>query len=247
MGSSTSRSLLLNPSIWVATVLLLLIIVGAGFLGPLSAEPRLDLVLPERSLPEAVIPPAPSPEAVPEQEPVRDPGPGLAHATIGALIVLATVAAYIMVNILKRLRSPDQEPGDAADSAVDLAFIPGESITTIRTHLTRATEILAGPANSADAVIECWLQLEAATSHAGRARKPHETPSEYAAAVLHRFEATPADVSTLMTEYERIRFAPGDHRPEISPDRLAEVQTALNRVTTAVHTFMDRQDFHANA
>lgn len=247
MGTSNAGSLLHRPSIWWTAVLLLLIIFGAGSLGPLSADPRMDLVLPERFIPDPAVPATPAPEPVVEPEQARDPGPELVYATIAALIVLITVAAYMVITILKRLRRPQQELGNESDAVVELDPTPGETASVIRAHLARATEVLSGPADSADAVIACWLQLEAATSHAGRSRELHETPSEYTAGILERFDAAPTDTATLMTTYERVRFAASAHRREVSPTELNAAREALNGVTTAVRTFMDRQSRHENA
>nr|WP_239537193.1 DUF4129 domain-containing protein [Arthrobacter roseus] len=153
----------------------------------------------------------------------------------------------MLITILKRLRRPEQEPGNESDAVVELDPIPGETESVIRAHLSRATEVLSGPTDSADAVIACWLQLEAATSHAGRSRKPHETPSEYTAGILERFDAAPTDTATLMTTYERVRFAASARGREVSAAELNAVREALNGVTAAVRTFMDRQSRHENA
>ncbi len=247
MGTSNAGSLLQRPSIWWTAALLLLIIFGASSLGPLSADPRIDFILPEHTMPDPVIAATPQPTPVTEPEQAQNQGQGIAYATIAAVIVLGTFAAYMLITILRRFRQPEQEPKIETDAAVELCPIRGATQSEIRTHLSKATELLEGPADSADAVIQCWLQLEAATSHAGRSRKPYETPSEYAAGILERFDAAPTDTATLMATYERVRFAASASRREVSAAELNAVREALSRITKAVHKSMDKQGSHENA
>jgi Na+-transporting methylmalonyl-CoA/oxaloacetate decarboxylase gamma subunit len=58
----------------------------------------------------------------------------------------------------------------------------------------------------ADAVVAAWLRLEQAAAGAGTRRLPHQTPTEFAAAVLAEHTTNEPALEDLRVRYERARF-----------------------------------------
>lgn len=236
-----------QPATWWAAALILLVILGSSFLGPLSADPRFDLVLPDREGPSQPAPaasPAASPMAQPVQEPESDQR--LAYLAIAIIAVLATVAAVTTVRFLRRLKPSNHNrklPLEGRDAAyLDL---PEDAPSDIGRLFENAKGHLNARQDSSDAILRCWLELEAATELAGLPRRPAETPSEFAAAVLRRFQAPEVDTDKLLSLYERVRFATSAQRRAVSTEDLAQARQALQRVEDAVSGYLEQRGAHA--
>lgn len=156
--------------------------------------------------------------------------------SVPLLLVFALAVTALIVRFLLSFRRDDVETKPYANyTDVDGAgpVIAGENVSH---HLDRAAAALAGPADSSNAVLHCWVELEQATSQAGVPRLPHQTTSEYTAHVLAAFDAPPDRVRQLQRLYLRVRFAADGGTPHISAAELTGAQQSLLEINDAVTT-----------
>ena len=114
---------------------------------------------------------------------------------------------------------PDPVPYEAADPRpiADVAPV----LTAVDAGLRRIEEGEPG-----DAVIACWVLLEAAAAGAGTAPSPAETPAELVARVLTRHEVTAEPLRRLADLYRTARYS----THPLGEDARAEAQHALTQV-----------------
>jgi hypothetical protein len=163
-----------------------------------------------------------------------------AAAVIGLLAITVYVLAVLLIGLVmvvagvrlsrerRRRRvsadalaaSPDEERGNDAPLSTPVAGLPD-----------RLEARPGGPAG--DAVVATWLAFERAAADAGQARQPHQTPSEYAAAVINGLrldDDTAAAVHRLCSLYQRARFssrAVGEADVQAAEQTLARLVAAL--------------------
>lgn len=141
----------------------------------------------------------------------------LLFTVVGALVALLVAVAIVRaVRLASRRRrlvrtsSPEQGVSDGQGHTTAVAF---------ERAVTRARDLLARPESvPGDAVIAAWLALE----HATKGRRPHETATEFAAAL-------PADehaLAELRALYQRARFS----TVPVTEDDVARARAALDRV-----------------
>src|SRR5690606_34263770 len=58
-----------------------------------------------------------------------------------------------------------------------------------------------------NAIVACWLRLEALVTESGFERDPADTTAEFAARVLSRFAVEPAAITELSNLYREARFS----------------------------------------
>ena len=85
-----------------------------------------------------------------------------------------------------------------------------------------------------DAVVACWVALEAAGRDAGTQRAPTMTPTEFTAAVLAEHDADPLAVDQLLHLYHRARFATAPAGASISRADAEAAATALDRIAASL-------------
>lgn len=135
---------------------------------------------------------------------------------IAAMVLLALAAAlllFIVVRTVRRLLRHRrhlirrQAPGRSvvagriadASQAVDAA-------PAVRHGISRALEILDEARPPGDAVVAAWLGLEDAACGGGTRRHAWETPSEFAARVIARFDTDREAADALLRLYQDVRF-----------------------------------------
>jgi len=91
------------------------------------------------------------------------------------------------------------------------------------------TERRGGPPG--DAVIAAWLRLEEAAAHEGAGRAPHQTATEFTAALLARHTTQEPALDELRELYQRARFGPPGLVGEAEADAAI---TALDRILHAL-------------
>ncbi|CAM4004351.1 DUF4129 domain-containing protein [Kibdelosporangium persicum] len=112
--------------------------------------------------------------------------------------------------------------------------VSDETVDSAEPWLARATERalsemdrkIGGPPS--DAVIAAWVRLEESAAETGVERQPHQTPTEFTAAVLAGQNADEEALRTLRTLYHRARFGrPGN----VTEDDARAARRALESIS----------------
>lgn len=222
-----------HPFEWGALFSILavfLVLVGAAFLGPLVAAPTFELPAGSNILP-SFDPPPEAPEPAESQ-----PGAESDFSALPVLLVLVALAtaAYLLIRYLLSHRRQGQERNDRRAYSRNEWDHPEVVRENLVRRLRAAAAELDGPMDSADAILKCWLELEDATRSAGVPRLSHQTTSEYTTHVLAAFDAPSADVSSLQTLYQRVRFGAHDGPVTVSDGEVARAREALESISASI-------------
>lgn len=213
---------------------LLLTLVGAVValtLAPVSFvdAPPPQLIGPRPTLgPAATVGAVGSSAAVPAG-PVTWP-PWLVVLTQAAALVLGLALLYLLIGLLRRAvlalrrtRQTRRPPAAAPGPRVLLPEVP-EELAGSDAQDRRAALLTGG--SPRNAIVACWIDLEAATAAAGLARYDSETAAEYVARVLLAWDV---DADALRQLSERFREARFSSHPVGETQRSA-ARAALQRV-----------------
>jgi hypothetical protein len=212
-----------------AVVLAAVVLLGAATGTPWHVNPPSvpDFDIGPMSMPAYTEPPASG--EVPDQLPPVD-----AHslAWIGWVLValLAGLVVFLLVRWLMKWRLP--VPGQ--HSELDAPVAEGDIDDEVRQAVANAVDAAitriqaAGPPR--DAVIEAWLELEAAADRVGVIRDPAQTPTEFTAALLSETAAPDEAVARLRRRYHAARFS----RHPVSERDVAEARDALGLIAVAL-------------
>lgn len=177
----------------------------------------------------ALVPPPPEVDETLETEVVderedRDVSPlfeQFARLVVwGALVVAAMVAATVLWR--NRPTFERRRRRRARDRPLDMLADVATTISA-SAHAQRAALRRGSPRN---AIIECWLLLEAAVSDAGVQRRPADTSAELTERVLADHDVDATAIATLAALYREARFS--DH--EMSETSRQAAIEALERV-----------------
>jgi hypothetical protein len=160
------------------------------------------------------LPAIPVPAVDPPSEQVDpDDQSGFAGEIIGRLIVALPVVLLGLALLVGLIGAVRRRRLGAATPAVPMADDEaGERRAATSARLLDAAQAASeqlrehtgGP--PADAVVAAWLRLEDAAAGAGTCRLPHQTPTEFAAAVLAEHTINEPALEELRVRYERARF-----------------------------------------
>ena len=208
MTTPNARGLLIGSVVGVGV----LIVLGVLTAGPVQVEgPRWS---PPAVTPTPLQLPGASPGSRLPQTVAADP---LLERIVGIIlevlfaVAVAAVVAVIVVVIVRRIRERRRllrrrevlgEVGGGVASASD-GSVPAP---VMRRGIARALQILDERRAPSDAVIEAWLGLEEAAADAGAGRNPAETPAEYTARIVQRFDTDTAAAQSLLRLYQDVRF-----------------------------------------
>ncbi|GAB3545830.1 hypothetical protein GCM10027404_05060 [Arthrobacter tumbae] len=227
------RAVRADPLLFFGVLTLLLVVVAAGFVGPLTA------VAPELELNNGAL--LPTAEPTPSNtDSGQDESRELPDATRSSLpiviftIVLLACTFYLVSFLasLRRERLPYAHQVDYVDDS-SAAGSPEAGRGGVFDGLALAEAELHGPADSRNAIVACWLALERATSAAGLPRVRQETTAEYAGRVLAAFNARASDIAVLQRLYDRARFGAGTSG-RMTEEDLASARTSLGAISAAV-------------
>ena len=157
-----------------------------------------------------------------------------------ALLVLALVARGVWQALRAGLGWLRRLTG-ARPGAQTGAFAAGDVGSELRTRIDAAADALAQDAGPpGDAVIACWLDLEAAAAATGTPRAAAQTATEFTAQLLRRHTVAEAgvDLDTLLHLYQRARFS-------ATPTTAADVEVArrcLRRIAAGIPEPAERVD-----
>lgn len=145
--------------------------------------------------------------------------PDFLDLILQVLLVAAVIALVISLwNRRPRLRWRNRRTSEAFDVLDDLASLVVADAAAQR-NLLAAGE----PRN---AIVACWLRLEALTADAGFERDPADTSEEFTRRVLTEFSVDSSAVGELAELYRKARFS--SH--EIGEDERANALAALDVV-----------------
>lgn len=198
--------------------------VAAGA-GPLRLDPERWLTF------DFGFAPAPDPGvSAPDIQPQLDPPPAREGDITFVIVAFTVLVAVLLTVLLVKLMKALQDDMEEAEPEVALPFAapPGSVAEQLRDAAGAAALNLraAAPGESRDAVVSCWLRLEAAAAEAGSARDPASTPSEFTAALLTEHHADPQAVGDLLDLYHRARFGASPLPDEAATHALRAVERA---------------------
>ena len=231
MGDERRRTIAVSG----VAVLAALAVVGVWAAGPTRwSVPRWRVS--QRPLPPAT----PIPQASASPPAVRDLAPpaGVQYAVSLILIVAAClVMLLILYALLRRLRPRRRVRRDVLAEGLEVAPALGDEpdaapeAAPVARGIARALQILDEERTADDAIVRAWLGLEDAAVASGAGRRPAETPGEYAARIIRRFEADGDAVDTLLDLYQGVRFG-GRHGDAAAIDTARE---CLRRLAASWH------------
>ena len=161
---------------------------------------------------------------LPEQQPQqRSTGSLLADLIVRLLVVVVLlVLCYalvrVVVGMLSVSRARRRRRGSALEGEVAVPTGAVELADAVDDGL-RALEAMP----ALDAIVACWVRLEAAAAEAGVARQPSETATELTLRVLRAYDVSPRPLSRLLSLYREARFSSHD----ISDDAGDDARAAL--------------------
>jgi hypothetical protein len=129
------------------------------------------------------------------------------HFDISSLEVLLVIAvALVVVLDLWLRRRPSTHPGEAKESFPGAIDLPIERRGRLAAAVTESlTELERWPVR--EAIIACWLRLEATTDAVGLRTSASDTPEEYVRRVLAAANVRPQPLDRLAWLYREARFS----------------------------------------
>jgi hypothetical protein len=220
----------------------LVAILGVLMAGPLPVEaprwkdagPAVWPTMPPQPTAEATLPPftgAPIASAV-----IRIVLTVLFGLVIAFLVFL--VAVFVIRRIRDRRRRVRGRSSAASAFGAEGVSEAAIAAPAVRRGIARALEILDEQRPPDDAIVAAWLGLEDAAQQAGARRRPSETPAEYAARIIRRFETNRSATDILLRLYEDVRFG-GRHADDGS------VRTARECLVHLQRSWHDTESEHA--
>ena len=227
MDSRPGRRGLLVALLAAATVA----VFGVLLSGPFRVGPSSPGAV---ALPTVTPPPAatvqPGPSRLTGAAARADGAVQLVALIVLSLVTIAVLAALVLwlARRAQRSRIAVERPveDDAASPAAGRPADPTLAAPEVRRGLARALDLLDEPVTPSDAVVRAWLGLEDAAVAAGAPRRPAETPSEYAARIIRRFDADREAADELRRLYERVRFG----GVALGPDAVEAARGCLTRL-----------------
>ncbi|HIZ35079.1 MAG TPA: DUF4129 domain-containing protein [Candidatus Ruania gallistercoris] len=190
----------------------LLLVVAATATGRWELDPRWQLEAPSTT----DVPPPPTATGMPSNTPSEDPpldldevpSPDLTWLAVTIGVIAAALLLLVLLRVLAYLRRPRAEelpdPGTSADYGEDE---PEPDLPALHQGVRDAVEQLRAVGPPRDAIVSAWLALEEAADRSGARRRPSQTPTEHAAAVLERTGADREATEELLHLYHRARFS----------------------------------------
>lgn len=185
-----------------------LLVLGAASIGPWQLDPWWNLDLPDHSRTDTPSPgPTPSqPPPIPSQAPEAKPASPVDLSWLGW--VVAAVAAVALILLIIRIVFYWLRPRTTLPAPSENVAAEGEAdVPTMREGVHQAENHLRAAGPPRDAIIAAWVAIEDAADRAGMPRRPAQTPTEHATAVLRRTGADAAPTQRLLRLYQRARFS----------------------------------------
>ncbi|WP_022917564.1 DUF4129 domain-containing protein [Ruania albidiflava] len=207
---------------------LLLVVVAANVIGPWQVNPPFELEAPPTT--DVTPPPATgtaSSTVTPgEQMEWEDvPGPDLSWLAIVITVIGAAAVVLVLLRVLAYLRRPREKEPDEPGTTADYGEVePEPDLPVLRDGVRTAVEQLRAVGPPRDAIVAAWLAMEDAANRSGVPRRPAQTPTEHATAVLDRTAADRRATERLLHLYHRARFSTQDPQPADVEDAAAALE-----------------------
>lgn len=189
----------------------LLVVVAATAIGPWQLDPPFQLEAPSTT---DVPPPAPTGTSSSTPTPSEPfqwediPTPDLSWLAVVVGVLAAAVVLLVLLRLLAYLRRPKQVgPPDPSTTADYGDAEPEPDLPVLHEGVRTAAQQLRAIGPPRDAIVAAWLAMEDAASRSGVPRRPAQTPTEHATAVLARTGADAGATERLLHLYHRARFA----------------------------------------
>lgn len=211
--------------------LLLLAIVSARGSSAVPATPR------EFEPTPAELLPAPTTTVTPTPRP-RHESHESGIAELVGLISLAIVTLLVLVGVVLLILQGLQRRRKAEPPWLGLPVKDEAGVNAVRERLREAAEQARGTLSAptggppGDAVIAAWLTLEEAAEAEGAGRAPHQTSTEFTAALLGRHTTDEQALRQLLSLYQRARFG---QTAVLDARDVDAARTALDRVLRGLH------------
>jgi hypothetical protein len=145
-----------------------------------------------------------------EFEPATPSGPGpdlswMRWVGIGVAVAAGVAALVWLIRRYRRTRLPEPVASQRMEGAAGPAEMP--EIPVLQKGVREARRMLEEGSDPDDAIISAWMALEAAAADAGVRRRPSQTPTEFAVAILERTAADSTATQRLLALYRRARFS----------------------------------------
>jgi hypothetical protein len=161
-----------------------------------------------------------------ELAPGSSPGPGpdlswMRYVAIGVAMAIAVAVVWWLVRRFRMTRLPEPVVVRRIEGVAGSAEIP--QVPVLQQGVRQARRVLDEGTDPDDAIIAAWMTLETAAADAGVRRRPSQTPTEFAIAILERTSADSVAVQRLLGLYRQSRFS----RRLSTPDDVAEAVRCL--------------------
>ena len=206
----------------------LLLVVAASAIGPWQLNPPFELEAPPTT--DVTPPPATgtaSSTVTPgEQMEWEDvPAPDLTWLAIVITVIGAAAVVLVLLRLLAYLRRPREKEPDEPGTTADYGEVePEPDLPVLRDGVRTAVEQLRAVGPPRDAIVAAWLAMEDAANRSGVPRRPAQTPTEHATAVLDRTAADRRATQRLLHLYHRARFSTQDPQPADVEDAAAALE-----------------------
>lgn len=206
MSTPNGRGLLIGALVAAGCVVLLGVLVA----GPVQVGA--PIWTPQRVTPTPIELPGATGPALPQAhtDPMVERVIGIAVQILFLLAVAGVVAALVvfLVRRFRQRRRLLRRRAATADSGGGVVTIADGALPApvMRRGIARALQILDEHRAPSDAVVQAWLGLEEAASDAGAGRGASETPAEYTARIVQRFDTDRDAARALLRLYQDVRF-----------------------------------------
>src|SRR5699024_9533813 len=163
---------------------------------------------------------SPMPTEDPPVELEDVPTPDLSWLAVVVSVIAGALVLLVLLRLLAYWRRPRAEgPPDPGTTADYGEAEPEPDLPMLHEGVRHAVDQLRAAGPPRDAIVSAWLAMEDAADRSGARRRPAQTPTEHAAAVLARTGADAEATRALLHLYHRARFSTRE------PDR-ADVDAA---------------------
>lgn len=148
-------------------------------------------------------------------------------------MVLLLVAISLIIQRWQRIRRLPRLGVGVQEAEDEIGALESTIQMRLRRAAQQARAELAGRQGGppGDAVVAAWLRLEEAAAQGGAGREPHQTATEFTAALLARHTMSEPALDELRELYQRARFGPPG---QVGEADAAAALAALDRILFAL-------------
>ena len=179
---------------------------------------------------EVSVPSTLPPPVEPADEQVLEV-PGWVDAVVRVVLVMLMIVGVIAMITAGWRHRPRVRWRRRFAASDDFEVLPDVAAAIVEEAAAQRATLLTGEARNA--IVRCWLQLEADVAAVGLTRHPADTSAEFTERVLGRYTVDPEAIRELAALYREARFS--EHRLDESARRSA--LDALDRLHHGLREF----------